>query len=127
MFRVLRKILVQLTSAIVCLQMNVSFQTSRPRMLNFAILRNGGSSGEVTVDYLVTYLSADGADQTTSIGVQNSGSVTFSPGQHNAKVGLNISSEGFLRADSVFRIRLTSVKLNQPGTLRELFLYLHES
>jgi hypothetical protein len=84
-------------------------------MVNFAISRSGGNLGTVSVGYLVTYHAVDGSEHTTSIGIQRSGTILFSPGQSNAAISLNISREGFIRANSVFRIRLTSVKLVRPG------------
>ncbi|CAB4034949.1 G- coupled receptor 98-like, partial [Paramuricea clavata] len=88
--------------------------TSRPRMVNFAISRSGGNLGTVSVGYLVTYHAVDGSEHTTSIGIQRSGTILFSSGQSNAAISLNISREGFIRANSVFWIRLTSVKLVRP-------------
>ena len=84
-------------------------------MVNFAISRSGGTLGAVSVGYVVTYHAVDGADHTASTGIQNSGTVSFSLGESNVAVRLNISKEGFIRANSVFRIKLTSLKLEQPG------------
>jgi hypothetical protein len=84
-------------------------------MVNFAVSRNGGILGTVAVGYVVSYHSVDGANHTTSIGIKTSGTVSFSPGGRSVAVSLNISKEGFIRANSVFRIRLTSLKLERPG------------
>lgn len=86
-------------------------------MINFSISRSGGGLGTVSVGYLVTYHAADGTDLTTSIGIQSTGIVSFSPSESSLVVSLNISLEGFIRANSVFRMRLTSLKLEQPGKL----------
>lgn len=85
-------------------------------MVNFEISRNGGNYGIVRVGYLVKYFAEDGTDHTTSIGIKTSGSISFSPGQVRASVGLNIPTGGFIRANSVFRITLDSLILVQPGT-----------
>ena len=84
-------------------------------MVNFAVSRSGGTLGTVSVGYQVTYYTVDGTDHTTSIGIQKSGTISFSPVQNNVAVSLNISREGFIRANSVFRIKLTSLDLKRPG------------
>ena len=84
-------------------------------MVNFVISRTGGDFGTVSVDYIVTYYGVDGTNYTASIGIQNTGKVSFSSGQNNVSVSLSISSDGFIRANSVFRISLTSLNLLQPG------------
>lgn len=91
-------------------------------MLNFAVSRSGGNLGVVSVDYLVTYHDADGTERTTSIGVQTSGTISFSSRQNSVSVSLNISEEGFIRANSVFRIHLNSLNLKQPGRFNHVLL-----
>lgn len=97
------------------------FQTEELRVVTFAVSRSGGNLGKVSVGYLVTYHGTDGIEQTSSIGVQRSGTISFSPGQNNASVSLNISKEGFIRANSVFKIHLDSLKLIQPGRFATTF------
>ena len=101
------------------------FQTTEPRVLNFAISRSGGILGAVSVEYLVTYHDTDGTERTTSIGVQRSGTISFSPGQNSVSVSLNISKEGFIRANSSFRIHLNSLNLKQPGRFLSYSLVMH--
>lgn len=84
-------------------------------MVHFVVNRSGGSYGTVAVGYQIKYLLADGSDYSSAISIPTSGAVPMVPGQRNASVSFIISLEGFIRANSVFEIQLSSVNLTEPG------------
>ena len=72
--------------------------------MTLTLTRANGSSGEVSVDYVVTLDTADGADVTGPL----SGTVTFADGQTSATITIEVVGDQWIEADETMTVTLSN-------------------
>lgn len=84
-------------------------------MLVFPVSRSGGTVGQITVDYSITYLAPGATVGTAGQVTADGGSVTITAGQSQATVTVPIFTTAFTEPGAQLRVEINGTEISGGG------------